>query len=97
MKILLVCGAGMSTSILMNKMKKYAEDNGIELEISATSVESAAEVSANYEVILMGPQVSYRKGDVESSTGKPVAVIPPADYGMANCPNVFKLAQDLLG
>ena len=87
MKILLVCGAGMSTSILMNKMKKHAEDNGIELEISATSVESAAEVSANYDVILMGPQVSYRKAAVEEATG----------YGMANCANVFKLANDLLG
>lgn len=96
MKILLVCGAGMSTSILMNKMKKYAEDSGIELEISATSVESAAEMSDNYDVILMGPQVSYRKDDVAAATGKPVAVIPPADYGMANCPNVFKLADQLL-
>lgn len=96
MKILLVCGAGMSTSILMNKMKKHAEDNGIELEIAATSVESAPEMSDEYDVILMGPQVSYRKGAVEESTGKPVAVIPPADYGMANCPNVFKLAESLL-
>lgn len=96
MKILLVCGAGMSTSILMNKMKHYAEDNGIDLEISATSVESASEVSAAYDVILMGPQVSYRKAAVEEATGKPVAVIPPADYGMANCANVFKLAEGLL-
>ena len=97
MKILLVCGAGMSTSILMNKMKKHAEDNGIELEISATSVESAAEVSANYDVILMGPQVSYQLNTVKQGSGKPTAVIPAQDYGMGNAANVLALAQSLLG
>ena len=97
MKILLVCGAGMSTSILMNKMKKHAEDNGIELEISATSVESAAEVSANYDVILMGPQVSYRKAAVEEATGKPVAVSRLRITAWPTAPTSSRLANDLLG
>ena len=35
MKILLVCAAGLSTSILMKKLEKYAEQNGIELDIDA--------------------------------------------------------------
>ncbi|WP_255405134.1 hypothetical protein [Thermoanaerobacterium sp. RBIITD] len=28
MKILLMCAAGMSTSLLVNKMKKYARESG---------------------------------------------------------------------
>ena len=28
MRILLACGAGLSTSILMKKMEKYCEDKG---------------------------------------------------------------------
>ena len=76
---------------------QHAEDNGIELEISATSVESAAEVSANYDVILMGPQVSYQLNTVKQGSGKPTAVIPAQDYGMGNAANVLALAQSLLG
>ncbi len=38
MKILLVCAAGLSTSILMKKLEKYAEQNGIELDIDAVGI-----------------------------------------------------------
>ncbi len=38
MRILLVCNAGMSTSMLVNKMKQYADQNGIPLEITARGV-----------------------------------------------------------
>ena len=33
MRILLVCNAGMSTSMLVNKMKQYADQNGIPLGV----------------------------------------------------------------
>ena len=32
-KILLVCNAGMSTSMLVLKMEKAAQDKGIEMEV----------------------------------------------------------------
>ena len=38
MKILLICAAGMSTSILMKKMIKYAGEQGMELEIAAKGI-----------------------------------------------------------
>ena len=34
-KILLVCSGGMSTSVLMNKMEKYAQEKGISLKVDA--------------------------------------------------------------
>ena len=34
-KILLVCSAGMSTSLLVNKMKDAAKSSGEEVEINA--------------------------------------------------------------
>ena len=36
-KILLVCSAGMSTSLLVSKMKASAENQKIECEINATA------------------------------------------------------------
>lgn len=97
MKVLLVCAAGMSTSILMKKLEKYAEDKGIEFSISATGVNNAEAECEGVDCILMGPQVSYHKPNVEKVVGGiPVAVIPPADYGMGNCANIFKLIDTLI-
>ena len=38
MRILLACGAGLSTSILMKKMEKCCEDKGEDLKIEAVPV-----------------------------------------------------------
>ena len=92
MKILLVCAAGLSTSILMKKLEKYAEQNGIELDIGEYQ-----ETCADYDVLLLGPQVSYQLNTVKQGSGKPTAVIPAQDYGMGNAANVLALAQSLLG
>lgn len=97
MKILLVCAAGLSTSILMRKVEDYAKNNGIDLEIDAIGMGEYQRVCAGYDVILLGPQVSYQKAAIASGSGKPTEVIPPQDYGMGNAANVVKLAQSLLG
>ena len=96
MKILLVCAAGLSTSIL-KKLEKYAEQNGIELDIDAVGIGEYQETCANYDVLLLGPQVSYQLNTVKQGSGKPTAVIPAQDYGMGNAANVLALAQSLLG
>lgn len=96
MKILLVCAAGLSTSILMKKIEQYAAQNGIDLTIDAIGMGEYQTVCADYDVLLLGPQVSYQEEEVAAGSGKPVAVIPPQDYGMGNAQNVLKLAQSLV-
>lgn len=98
MKILLVCAGGMSTSILMKKLEAYAADNGIApFEIAAVGVGAYKDIWQNYECILLGPQVGYRKGDIAKDVTVPVAVMAPQDYGLARCDNIFKLINELLG
>lgn len=97
MKVLLVCAMGMSTSVLMKKLEKHAEAEGIPFEIAATSVNTYKEMCDHYDCLLLGPQMSYQRDNVAAGSGKPTAVIPPADYGMANCANIFKLINQLLG
>lgn len=96
MKVLLVCAAGMSTGILVKKLEKYAADQGLDFEIKATGVNSYEDVCKNYDCILMGPQVSYRKDQVAAGSGMPVGVISPQDYGMGNCESIIKLARSLM-
>lgn len=95
MKILLVCAGGMSTSILMNKMKTYAKDQGEELEIAAVGLSQYNEVFQNYDIILVGPQVAYRLDAICNDTGIPCAAIPSLDYALADCQNIFGLAKKI--
>ena len=96
MNVLLICAGGMSTSILMKKMEKYAKEKGFELKIEAIGVGSFMDVAANYDVMLLGPQISYQKKNVEEKSGKPTAVISPQDYGIGNAEKIFKQIDALL-
>ncbi len=89
-KVLLICAGGMSTSILMKKMEKYAEDKGFALKIEAIGMAAYEEVYKNYDVILLGPQVSYKKAEIQTATQKPIEVIAAYDYAIGNAENIFK-------
>ena len=60
-KILLLCAAGMSTSLMVKKMTEAAEKKGIEVEIKAIGLEKFQENLDTYDVFLLGPQVKYKK------------------------------------
>lgn len=96
MKVLLVCSGGMSTSILMKKLQKYAVENGRELEIAAVAMSVYPEVCRDYDCILLGPQVMYHLDAVRKRSGMPCDVIAPQDYGIGNCANIFKQIDGLL-
>ena len=97
MKILLVCAAGLSTSILMKKLEKYAEQNGIELDIDAVGIGEYQETCADYDVLLLGPQVSYQLNTVKQGSVMPTTENKEQEYGIGNAANVLALAQSLLG
>ena len=96
MKLLLVCAGGLSTSILMKKLSSYAESQEIPFEVDAVGVGSYEEVYKQYDLILMGPQVSYKKDEVAAATGIPLDVINPLDYALGNAENIFKQIDKLL-
>ena len=100
--IMLVCSAGMSTSLLVTKMEKAAEAQGIEADIFAVSASDAdANLAAkDVNVLLLGPQVRFMKGQFEEKLaplGIPFDVIDMKDYGMMNGENVLKTALNLIG
>lgn len=94
-KVLLICAGGMSTGILMKKLEKYATEQGVGLRIEAVGMSAYEEVYKNYDVILLGPQVSYKKAEIEGITGLPVAVIAAYDYAVGNVANIMKQVDEL--
>ncbi len=64
--ILLVCNAGMSTSMLVQKMQAAAKEQGIEATIQAKSVTDAANEIDKADVFCsVWPQVGYQKSEME--------------------------------
>jgi len=98
MRITLVCAAGMSTSMLMKAMDKYAVANGIDAAIIAVPESKLDSVLNETDVVLIGPQMGFIEPDVKAKAepiGVPVAVIPITDYGTMNGGNVLNLAFHL--
>ena len=97
MNILLVCAAGMSTSLLVNRMNEAAAAKGIELHIEAHPVGSIDQYGDSADVILLGPQVRYELKNVKAKyPGKPVETINMQDYGMMNGEKVLKTVLEHL-
>lgn len=94
-KVLLICAGGMSTSILMKKMEKYAKENGITLKIQAIGMSDYEDVYKDYDMILLGPQVSYKKESIKSITKMPVSVIAAYDYAVGNVKNIFNQIDNI--
>lgn len=98
MNILLVCAAGMSTSLLVNRMNDAAKAKGIELNIEAHPVGSIDQFGDQADVILLGPQVRYELKNVKKKyPDKPVEIINMQDYGMMNGEKVLDFALKLGG
>lgn len=94
--ILLCCSAGMSTSLLVTKMQQAAQDRGLEAKIWAVSADEVGQHVEESDVILIGPQIKFLRGDIEAlAGGKPLEVIPMRDYGMLNGEGVLDLALKL--
>ncbi|WP_305209273.1 PTS sugar transporter subunit IIB [Dubosiella newyorkensis] len=85
--IRLFCAAGMSTSLLVNKMIEEAKKEGKEVDIVAYPVNELDRRLAGVDVALLGPQVGYLKKKAQKTAadaGVPLDVIPMADYGRCN-------------
>lgn len=96
MKILLMCVAGMSTSLLVTKMQNYAKEIGRnDIKIKAEPVEDLDKYVDEYDVFLLGPQIKYKEQWVRSIVepkGKKFANIPPQIYGRVDGKATLEIA-----
>lgn len=95
--ILLICSAGMSTSLLVTKMQKVATEKNIEANIWAVGDAESSSNIPKADVILLGPQVRFLLSKIkEQAKGKVVASIDMVAYGTMNGEKVLDSALKLL-
>ncbi|MFJ5964964.1 PTS sugar transporter subunit IIB [Bacillus sp. NPDC093026] len=99
-RILLACSSGMSTSLLVTKMKTHAEAIGEEAEIWAVGQDQVRKEMAQADVVLIGPQMSFLKGELQQKAKKygiQVDVIDMQAYGLADGQKAYEQAVSLMG
>ncbi len=93
--VLLVCAAGMSSSLLENKTKEAAQAQGHEMAIHALSVGEVVSydfAAKPVDIVLIAPQVRYKKKSVTemvSKYGIVVQDIEPMTFGMVDGEKLF--------
>ena len=88
--IYLFCSAGMSTSLLVSKMRAQAEKYEVPVIIEAFPETLAGEKGQNADVVLLGPQIAYMLPEIQPN--KPVEVIDSLLYGKVDGLGVLKAA-----
>ena len=96
-KIVLMCSAGMSTSLLMNKMRDAAKAQGYECTIEADPIRSAAETGKDADIVLLGPQVRFQVDKIAAELTCPVEAIDPRVYGRMDGAALIKRVKEVLG
>lgn len=103
-RILLACSAGMSTSMVVSKMKKAADALGGEEKYHIYAIPEGAieeELQAHHDevvVIMLGPQVRFAKRATEKRAapyGIPVDVMDVKLYGTADGEKLLEKALQL--
>ena len=95
-KIVLLCASGMSTSILVNKMKEAAAA-GKEYDIAAYSASEAAAKAADADAVLLGPQIRFSKDKIAAELpGVPVEAIDMRMYGRMDGKGTVEFAEKIM-
>lgn len=96
--IMLACAQGMSTSFLVEKMQRAAEEMKEEGKIWAVGNGQIRDSSRDADIILLGPQIRFRKAEIEKQINYhcPVEIIDMMDYGTLNGEAVLKKVLERL-
>lgn len=84
-KALIICAAGMSSSLMAKKTTQFLNEKGHEIEVDAVSANEGNKMieGSDFDLFLISPQTKmhYNKfKELGDRVGKPVVNIPPQAY-----------------
>jgi len=96
MRLLVVCNGGMSSSIIVKKLKEAAESKQIELVTEANATNELGDQVGKWDVCLVAPQIMYAVDNVKKTLNIPVAAIDYRVYAIADGEKALDQALELL-
>ena len=94
--IVIVCGAGASSSFLASRMRTIARERGLDARVTAASSEALADLLPSTTVLLVGPHLATGFETIAAQAAEhhvPVALLPETAFGPAGAAE----AVDLVG
>lgn len=93
-KVMLCCGAGISSGLLAQQTRKAAKKQGLDMTVEARSESEVTEYYPYLSILLLGPHYASQKEEFAKQAepyGFPVEVIPKEIYGALNGPGLVDL------
>lgn len=94
-KILLACAAGFSSSMLVERMKAYADQEQLDVFIDAVYEESINKIIDQTDILLLGPQINHMEKMLQEKYKNhkvKISVIDSMDYGLMDGKKVLEKA-----
>ena len=83
-KALIICAAGMSSSLMAKKTTEFLKGKGHDIEVDAVSATEGGKAiaAAEYDLYLISPQTKmyFKQFEAGAKVGKPIVQIPPQAY-----------------
>ncbi len=89
-KLYIFCSAGMSSSLLADKMQKYANEKNLDIEVKFFPESKIRDNIKLADIALLSPQVKYlQKGLKDNYAEKNIYLIEMMDYGLVNAESIL--------
>jgi PTS system cellobiose-specific IIB component len=101
MEILVICGAGASSTFVALRLRRSAAARGLDVSARAGSVELLASDIAGADLVLVGPHLADRLEDIReaarAAADVPVALLPESAVTSTNGDLALQTALDAAG
>ncbi|MBN6192623.1 hypothetical protein JQN58_37730 [Aneurinibacillus sp. BA2021] len=94
MRILVVCGAGASSTFVAQRLRRAAESVGLEWDAAAGTESSVA--AGRHDLVLIGPHLGDRLADIRRAADGPVALLPDDVFADRDGSRTLRLARSIL-
>ena len=97
--VLIVCGAGASSTFLASRLRSLAKSRGFELAAQAASTSDLRPYLHTSTVLLVGPHLadSFAALSAEAAEfGVPAALLPPTAFGPSGAEQALDLVESLV-
>lgn len=99
MKILLCCGAGMSSGFMAQQVRAAAKKQGFTVKCDAKAQSVIENIVKDYDVLCLGPHLGAQKKSFEKMCEPflvPVIVIPSDIYGRLDGKRLYELCIETI-
>ena len=94
MRILVVCGAGASSTFVAQRLRRAAAAAGLDWDAAAGMESSVA--GSDHDLVLVGPHLSDRLDAIREGASAPVAVLPDDVFADLDGSRTLDLARSIL-